>query len=270
MSGVALLVRYELTRLTRARWVGLIVAAGLVWAAIAALVADGNASQAITDDLRASAASLFLVGGLSLALPLGATTIFTGGASGGLGLLVGSGAGRTELTVARVAARAIVLIGAFGVWLLGLQGASLVRGLGWDGPLAVHAAASVENHMLLLLAAAATSTVLGPAIATIVGLIVHVTAQAVVNLEAAADLGRLGASTRLAHVLYNLFPRWVASPMVVELQNRGAGGPAAPRFEINNLAIPLPAAGLTTVLWTLFWCGVFLMLCIGGMRRRTL
>jgi hypothetical protein len=99
---------------------------------------------------------------------------------------------------------------------------------------------------------------------------VHVTAQAVVNLEAAADQGRLGAWSRLANVAYNVLPRSVLSPMIVELQNRGQGGPAAPQFEINQIVVPLFAASLATVLWTIFWCALLTFLCVSGMRRRTL
>ena len=264
------LVRYELTHLLRRRWLWAIVIVGVSAVAIAALISAGDTAPAQSDDFRASAASLLLVGGLTLALSLGATTIFGGGISGGLGLLVGSGAGRTEMALARVGARIIVLSLALGVWSAALQVGSLALGRGWDGPLAVHVAASGETHTVVLLATAAVSTVLGPAVSAIVGMIVHITAQAVVNLEAAADLGRLGSSNRLAHVLYNIAPRSVSSPMIVELQNRGAGGPAAPQFEINSLPIPLPAAGLGTVLFTLLWCCIFGLLCVRGMRNRTL
>lgn len=261
---------YELSGLVRRAWLWAVIAAGVVAIAIAAIAVRGQDGLAQADDFRASAASVLLVGGLTLALCLGATTIFSGGISGGLGVLVGSGATRTEVTVTRIVARLAALGIGLGVWCLALQIGSLALGLGWDGPLAVHVAASGENHAAVLLATAAVSTVLGPFVAGLCGVIVHVTAQAVSNLEAAADLGRLGSSNRLAHVLYNLLPRSVSSPMIVELQNRGAGGPAAPQFEINNIAIPLQSAGIGTVLWTLFWCALFALLCLRGMRRRTL
>lgn len=264
------LSRYELAGLVRKRWLWAVVAAGVVVVAVAAIAAGGAASRTQSDDFRASAASLILVGGLTLALCLGATAIFTGGITGGLGVLAGSGARRAELTLARVAARLVTLTVALGTWFAALQVGSLALGRGWDGPLAVHVAAAGETHAAVLLSAAAVSTVLGPAVSAIAGLMVHITAQAVTNLEAAADLGRLGSANRLAHILYNLLPRSVSSPMIVELQNRGAGGPAAPRFEINNLPIPLQAAGVGTVLWTIFWCALFAALCVRGMRSRTL
>ena len=264
------LTGYEVAGVLRRRWVWAVVALGIVVIAIAAVTVSGESPASQSDDFRATAASLLLVGGLTLALCLGATTIFTGGITGGLGALVGAGARRSEVTLARVGARLATLVMALATWCAALQVASLALGRGWDGPLAVHVAAAGETHAAVMLAAAAVSTVLGPAVSAIVGLTVHVTAQAAVNLEAAADLGRLGSSNQLAHVAYNLLPRSVSSPMIVELQNRGAGGPAAPQFEINSLPIPLPAAGIGTVLWTLFWCLIFGMLCVRGMRNRTL
>jgi hypothetical protein len=270
MTRLMHLTGYELSGLLRRRWIWGVLAGGLVAIAIVALVAGVTVSQAQSDDYRSGAASLLLIGGLTLALCLGATTIFTGGITGGLGVLVGSGARRGELTMARVGARLAVLAIVLAIWCAALQSGSLAIGRGWDGPLAVHVAASGEMHAAVLLATAAVSTVLGPFVAGFVGLLVHITAQAVTNLEAAADLGRLGSSNRLAHVAYNLLPRSVPSPMIVALQNRGAGGPAAPQFEINSVPIPLRPAGLGTVLWMLFWCALFTALCVRGMRRRTL
>ena len=270
MAGLWRLTTYELAQLSRRRWLWGLVLAGVVAIGVAALTAAGEAVQTESDDFRASAASVLLVGGLTLALALGATTIWSGGVTGGLGLLVASGARRTEVTLARVGARLVTLVLALGVWCVALQIASRAMGRGWDGPLAVHVAAAGETHAVVLMATAAVSTVMGPAVSSFLGLIVHITAQAAVNLEAAADLGRLGSANRLAHVLYNIAPRAVSSPMIVELQNRGAGGPAAPQFEINSLPIPLPAAGVGTVLFTLFWCCIFGLLCVRGMRNRTL
>lgn len=261
---------FELTAIARRRWYLAIVAVGVLSTLAVALVAAGHTGAVRDDSFRSGSASLFLVGGLTLALALGATTISRGADSGHLGLLVGSGAARSEVTLARVAARVAALAVGIALWLAALQVASAAIGRGWDGPLAVHAAAAGATHTIVLLAAAATSTVLGPAVAAIVGLMAHVTAQAVVNLEAAADLGRLGAWSRLANVAYNLLPRAVLSPMIVDLQNRGQGGPAAPRFEINRILVPLSSAGIGTVLWTVFWCALLAFLCVNGMRRRTL
>lgn len=262
---------FELAGLVRRRWYLITVGLGIAAVGIAAPLAAGETDLAArADAYRASAGSLLLVGGLVLAVTLGATTIARGGDSGHLGLLVASGARRAAVASARMLARVGALAAAFAVWCLALQGGSALIGRGVDGPLAVHVAAAAETHTLVLLAAAATSTLLGPMVSAVVGLSVYISAQAVVNVETAADLGRLGAWSRVAHVAYNLLPRAVLSPMIVDMQNRGEGGPSAPRFEINEVVIPLPAAGIGTVLWTLFWCLLVGGLCIAGMRRRTL
>ena len=263
-------VTFECPALVRRSWYLGVVAAGLLGVVAVAIVAAGHDGRVQDDSFRSGSASILLVGGLTLALALGATTISRGADSGHLGLLVASGASRAEVALARILARLAALGIALGVWLLALEVASATIGRGGDGPLAVHAAATGATHAIVLLAAAATSTVLGPTVAAIVGLMAHVTALAVVNLEAAADQGRLGAWSRVANVAYNVLPRAVLSPMVVDLQNRGQGGPAAPQFEINQIVVPLSSAGLGTVLWTVFWCGLLAFLCVNGTRRRTL
>lgn len=272
MTGlVARLIGFELSGLVRRRWYLIIVALGVAAVALAAAVTAGIDDLAErADDYRASGASLLLVGGLVLALALGGTTIARGAESGHLGLLVASGARRGLVAASRMVARVAALALALAVWCAALQAGSAILGRGVDDPLAVHVAAMAGTHTVVLLAAAATSTVLGPAVSAIVGLMVHISAQAVVNVEAAADQGRLGAWSRVAHIAYNLLPRAVLSPMIVEMQNRGAGGPAAPRFEINDVVVPLPSARPGTVLWTLFWCLLLGALCVRGTRRRTL
>lgn len=270
IARLARLVAFESAALVRRSWYLGVLAAGVLGAALVAIVAAGHDGTIRGDSFRSGSASLLLVGGLTLALALGATAISRGADSGHLGLLVGSGAARSEVAIGRVGARLAALALAVAVWLGALEVASTAISRGADGPLAVHAAATGATHAIVLVAAAATSTVLGPTVAAIVGLMVHVTAQAVVNLEAAADQGRLGAWSRFANVAYNLLPRAVLSPMIVDLQNRGQGGPAAPRFEINQVVVPLSAAGVGTALWTIFWCALLAFLCVNGMRRRTL
>ena len=269
------LTRFETLGILRRRWYLILIAIGALTVPIAAITAASHVAALEADSYRASAASLMLIGGLIAALALGATTISTGGASGHLGLLVAAGAGRTQVTVARLVGRFAALVVALAAWCLALQAGSAALGRGLDGPLAVHVAASLESLTVVMLAAAATSTVMGPAVAVVVGLIVHVTAQAVVNLQAAANLGFIRTWDRLAQVAYNLSPRAVYSPMIVDMQNRGQGGPAAPRFELNQVnrgkvPIPLEAASLGTVLWTAFWCALLAWLCVLGMRRRPL
>lgn len=259
----------------RRRWYLFFAALGVLMVPVAALVAASHEGPVRADSYRAGAASLLLVGGLCVALGLGATTIARGGETGQLALLVSATGRRTEVTTGRIIARVVALAAALLVWAATLQVGSAAIGRGFDGPLAVHVAASFGTLTLVLLASAAISTVLGPFIAGLLGFFTHIVAQAVVNLEAAADLGLLNVWNRVAHVAYNLFPRAIYSPMIVEMQNRGQGGPAAPQFEINqsgNVEIPVPlhAASLGTVLFTLFWCAVLGWLCVMGMRRRTL
>ena len=273
---------FELAGLVRRRWFVGAVLIGVGAVVAGALVASSHSGQVRADSFRAAAASVMLVGGLSLAIALGATAIARGGQTGHLGLLVGSGASRTTVTAARVGARLGAFLLGLGVWLVALQVGSLALGRGLDGPLAVHVAASAETLTVVLLLAAAVSTVLGPSIAGIVGAMGYVTIQAVVNLKAAADTGLLGAWGRASQIAYNVLPRAVLSPMIVDMQNRGEGGPAAPRFEValdatrdlgvgaDKVPVPLFPAGVGTVFFTLFWCAAIAYLCALGMRRRTL
>jgi hypothetical protein len=272
MSAVPTLVRTDLRRFARRRGLLGVLAAGVVAAAVITAVAAPKTGLDAADAFRGGAASLYLIGGLVLALLLGSTASFTGAISGHHGLLVASGARRRDLAIGVLVARVGVFLTGLAIWLVALQIGSLVIGRGPDGPLAAHAAAVALTLGVVLLAAAATSTVLGPAIAVIVGLIVQVSATAIVNLEQAADVGRIASTptVRLVHVAYNLLPRTINSSMIVELQNRGTGGPAAPRFEINQIPIPLNPSSVTTILWTLGWCVLFAWLFVIGMRRRTL
>jgi hypothetical protein len=266
---------FELAGLLRRRWYLLVAAAGVAAVALAAAVAATHEGATRDDSYRQSAASLLLVGGLVLALSLGSTTIARGGDTGHLGLLVASGATRTQTALARLGGRLLALAACLALWLVALQVGSIAIGRGTDGPLAVHVAASAETLALVVLAAAAVSTVLGPMVAAVAGLATHITAQAVVNLKAAADLGLIESWSRLVSISYNVLPRAIYSPMIVEMQNRGEGGPAAPQFEVNRLngdavPVPVPAADLGTVLWTLFWCALLGWFCVLGMRRRAL
>ncbi len=129
----------------------------------------------------------------------------------------------------------------------------------------------VENLILVLVSAAAVSTVLGPLVSGIVGVGVFVVAQAVVNLKAASDQSLIGAVARpIVRSAYYVFPRAVTSPMIVDLQARGQGSAAAPRLEINGALALVPAAGWATILWTLLWCALFAGLVVTGLRRRAL
>lgn len=270
MSAFVTLLVGDLRATATRRWYGLITLAGVLAAIVATVAAAGGSAAAEADAMRSHAASVLLLAGLVLALTLGATAFWGVIHSGHLGLQAAAGAPRAAIATARTTSRVLLLALAMTVWtvVLLVGGATIGRGL--DGPLVVHALAVFLTLCITLLATAATSTVLGPAVAATVGLMVNITAQATVNLAAAADLGRLGTANRLAQVSYNVLPHAISSPMIAEMQNRDAAGPAAPRFEINELPVPIPASSLGSVLWTVAWCAVLAWVCFVGIRRRNL
>jgi hypothetical protein len=263
-------VRLQLLRLARRRWVQVGVVAGMALALVAVAVAAGHDGAVREDTLRRGAAALLLLGGLALALTLGAAALNHDAEIGHFGVLSGSGASRPELVAGAVGARLLVLLGAGAAWAVVLQAGSLALGLGLDGPLAVHTLAVGEGLVMAMLAAAAASSVVGPAAAGIFGGSVYVLAQAAVNLKAAADQGLIGTADAGVRALYYIAPRAVTSPMIADLQLRNAAGAAAPRVEINQNTVLVPAAGWDTVLWTLAWCVLLGLLCAAGLRRRPL
>lgn len=268
MSAVATLLALELRRLARRPWVQVGVTAGLVAAVVAVVVAAGDTGAAREDALRRGAASLLLLGGLALAVALGSAALNRDADRGWFGALIGAGAARPQLAAASVGARLAVLAVVVAAWTLALQVGSLALGLGLDGPLAVHALAVGEGLALALLACAAASAVVAPAAAGLFGAGVYVIAQAAVNLKAAADQGLIGTADTLVTTMYLAGPRAVTSPMIADLQSRDVAGPAAPRVEINDNTVLVPAAGWGTVLWTLLWCALLALLCAAGLRRR--
>lgn len=278
MSALALatLARAELAGLARRRWLGVAAAAGLaVILAVGALAArDSGLGRA--DALRAGGASLLLLGGLVVAVGLGAAALNRPADSGHLGLLAGAGTGRARLAGVMLVARVGALVGVIALWGLALQVASLALGRSLDGPFALHTLAMTENLLLALLGAAIVSSVVGPIASGIVGLGLYVAAQAVVNLQAAADQGLVGTAEGLVRVAYLVLPRTIVSEMIFLLQARDAAGPAAPSFEINapraGLAqtVFVPPSGTASVLWTLAWCAALAVVAAVGLRRRTL
>ena len=100
------------------------------------------------------------------------------------------------------------------------------------------------------------------------GLGVYVVAQAAVNLKAAADQALIGTADAGVTALYYVVPHTITSPMIAELQARDAAGAAAPRVEINQNVVLVPAAGWGSVVWTLAWCVLMVALCASGLRRR--
>lgn len=248
----------------------------MVLALVGALAArdDGLARE---DALRAGAASLLLLGGLVVAIGLGAAALNRAADSGHLGLLAGSGMGRATLAGTILAARVAALAAVVVLWGLGAQLASLALGLGPDGPFALHTLTMAENLLLALLGAALVSSVVGPTASAVTGIAIFVLAQAVVNLEAAADQGLIGAFEGLVRVAYLILPRSIVSEMIFLLQARDVAGPAAPPLEINPpgaesaaATVFVPPSGMGSVLWTLAWCAALAVVAAIGLRRRAL
>jgi hypothetical protein len=270
MTRVTGLVVAQLRRLSRRHWIQVGVAAGLALAVVAVIVAATHDGALREDSLRRGAAALLLLGGLSLALGLGSAALNLDAQSGHFGMLRGGGASRPELVAGAVGSRVLLLAAALATWAVVLEVGSLTLGMGLDGPLAVHTLAVFLGLLVAMLAAAAASSIVGPVAAGIFGGAVYVVAQAAVNLKAAADQGLIGTADVGVRILYYVAPRTVTSPMIADLQLRNQAGPAAPRVEINENIVIVPAAGWDTVAWTIAWCVLLGLLCAAGLRRRPL
>lgn len=270
MRGLWALVALETRRLWRRTWILTAAVAGLVLALVVHAVAATHQDLAREDSLRRGAATLLLLGGLALAIALGSAALNRDSESGHFGFLVGSGAPRPGLVVGAVGARLIVFIAIIASWAVVLQAGSVALRLGFDGPLAVHTLAVAEGLILAMIACAAASSIVGPAAAGLFGGGVFVLAQAAVNLKAAANQGLIGTADTGVSLLYYIAPRTITSPMIADLQARDVAGAAAPRVEINQNTVLVPAAGWDTVVWTLAWCVLLGLLCAAGLRRRPL
>ncbi|WP_217912955.1 hypothetical protein [Miltoncostaea marina] len=270
MTATTALAALQLRRLARRRWLQVALSAGLAAAVVVALVAAADEGLAREDALRRGAASVLLLGGLALAVLLGSAAINRDGDAGHLGMLAGAGATRPQLVTAAVGARVVALLAVVAAWAVVVQAGSLALGMGLDGPLAVHTLAVAEGLLLAMIACAAASAVVGPVAAGAFGVAVYVLAQAAVNLKTAADQNLIGTADTLVTALYHVAPRTVTSPMIAEMQLRDVAGPAAPRVEINENPVFVPAAEWDTVVWTLAWCLLLGILCAAGLRRRPL
>jgi hypothetical protein len=268
VSRIAALVAMELRRLARRPWIQLAAGAGVALAIAAVGVAATHEDLAREDSLRRGAATLLLLGGLAFALALGSGALNNEALTGRFGALTGAGASRPEIVAGSVGARAVVLAVTGAAWAAVLEIGSLALGLGWDGPLAVHAAAVGVGLLMAMLAASAASAVVGPAASFVFGASMHILSQAVVNLKAAADQDLIGTASGYVRALYYIAPRAVTSPMIADMQLRDVAGPAAPRVEINHNTVFVHAASWQTVAWTLAWCVLLALLCGAGLRRR--
>lgn len=261
----------DLRILARVRWVRAALLAGVVIAALIAANASGESGIDRLDALRSGGASLLLLGGLAVAVSLGGGAFAHDAARGYLGLLVGSGATPSAVGAGRVAARLIALAVILGAWTAALVAGGAAIGEGGGGPLVVHALTVLGNLSLVLCASAAMASVIGPIAAGVFGLMVYVSAQATVNLKAALDAGAVNRDSNvIIDPFYALFPRALVSPMIHDMQVRDVAGPAAPRVDVNGLEVVVPASSWASVVWLLFWAGIFLALAAYGVRRRQL
>lgn len=260
----------ELRELARRPWIAVAAGVGLVVVLLVAALAARAEGLAREVDLQAGVSSLLLLGGLVLAVGLGAGALNRDADTGRLGLLAAAGGGRASLAGAVVTGRVVGLLGVLAAWGVAGQLASLALGLGGDGPLAVHALTMGLNMVLALLASAVVSSVVGAIAAGAFGLGVFIVAQAVVNLEAAADQGLLGTAESGVRAAWVILPRAIVSPMIFTLQAQDQAGAAAPPVEINGTMVLVPASTTRDVLWTLLWCAVIGVITALGLRRRTL
>ena len=243
------------------------LAAGVAIAVVCALVAIGSHGQAREDEFRRAAAALLLLGGLALAIALGSAALNTDADTGHLGLMARRG---------RLAAAGGRRARSARGWPCSpprsSRGASCSRSAAprsawaWTAPWRSTRSPSREGLLLTLLACAAASSVVGPLAAGAFGVALYVTAQAAVNLKAAADQALIGTADAGVNLLYYAAPRTITSPMLAELQLRDAAGAAAPRVEINGNTVIIPASGWDSVLWTLFWCALLALACVAGFR----
>lgn len=265
---VASLAETDLRAIARRLWWPIATGLGVI-AVLGIALAAASASN-VQDDYRANAASLILLGGLVIALGLGASAFFRAVGGGRLALVASAGPPRSEVAYGLLISRVLALAISLAVWLAALEVGSLAIGEGLDGPLAVHVGAMFVSLSIALLAAGAAATSVGPYAAAIFGLIIYVLAQAAVNLNAAASDDALGTADGLGRILYWILPRTVTSPMIADLQARDVAGPAAPAIDINQNIITVPASGLGTLIWTLAWCVLLAVLAGLGLRRRPL
>ena len=260
-SRLIALMRADLLTLSRRRWV---VAVALVGAALAVVIGVAQSGTAAQRDI----AALLALGGLIVALGLGAPALVSDLQSGAFGMVGGAGASITDIAWGRLISRTLALAAIFALWGLAAQIGRVIGGAGLDADLALHTLYTGETLLLVLIAAAGAATLLGAVAGGLFGLAMLITAQAVVNLKAASDQGFIGSGNAAIDLAYWALPRTVVSPMLADLQAADEAGAVAPQVEINGNLVTVPAAELDTVLWTLAWCGLFLGIAVFGLKRR--
>lgn len=261
----------DLRVLSRRRWLGIAAALGLAAVIAIAFVASRASGDVRDDRLHTGGFNLMLLGGVAVAIGLGATALNRDAERGFLGLIHTAGARRAAIGLGRALGRLGALTCVMALWAVGLQVASLVLGRGLDGPLALLGLACLQTAALILLICAAASAFVGATTAGVVGAIGFAMTQAFTNLGAAADQGLIGSVWRDASdALATALPRQIHTPLSADLVNRGEGGPGGQRFEVNGVFAQVDASSWLTVAWTALWCLVFLSAAVNGMRNREL
>ena len=271
MNPALVIGRIEARGISRRRWflAMLVLGAGVIIAG--AVLAANRTDLAALDTMRSWTAAVYLVGGLLVAATLGASTVNRDADGGWVGLQVATGTPRATVALARIAGRLAILIAVFVIWMAIAAICSAAIGQGGDGALFVHGLAMLENMVLVLVTAALCSVALGPVASGIVAIFFYVSCLSLVNLMAASNDGVIGTAwSGLISGLYYLFPRAITSPMLSDMQGRGAAGVAGAQLEINQNVVFVPASSWLTVLWTLLWCAVIAVAAALSFRRRAL
>lgn len=265
---IGALLRADLRALSRRTWLRAALVLGILAVVLIVVTALGAEAPERADVYARGVVALFLLGGLALALTLGAPALRTEAESGAFALLYGAGASRADLAISRILGRGVALAAVLAVWAAAAQVGSLAIGEGARSDLAVHALAAGLTALLVMLAAVVAGTILGPVAAGAAGAIFFIAAQGVTNLKAAADVNLIGSGEQFIDAAWWSFPRAVTSPLADDLARRDAGGAAVTRFELNGAEAVVPEAGIDTWLWVAAWCGLLALVAYYGFRRR--
>lgn len=271
INPIVVIGRIEAIGISRRRWARAVILIGAAIIIAGAIVAAGRDGLAASDTMRSWTASVELVVGLVLAATLGASTVNRDADAGWVGMQVATGTPRGPVALGRVAGRLVILLAGMALWIVVAAICSLAIGQGIDGPLVVNGLAMVGNMVLVLTAAAVCSVALGPVASAIVAVFFYVSCLSLVNLAAAADSNVIGTAwSPLIKAFYFVFPRSITSPMLSEMQARGAAGVAGAQLEVNGNVVIVPPASWATILWTLLWCLVLALSTGAALRRRAL
>lgn len=271
MNALGVIARVEARGIGRRRWFLAAVALGAAIIIAGAMLAAGRDGLAALDTMRSWSAAVYLVGGLVVAATLGASAVNRDADGGWVGMQVATGVPRATVLVARMLGRLAMLLATFAAWMAIAAISSAAIGQGGDGPLFVHGLAMAENMVLVLVVAALCSVALGPVASGVVAAFAYVSVLSLGNLMAATNADAIGTAwSGLITTLYLTFPRAITSPMLSEMQARGAAGVAGAQLEINLNVVVVPASSWLTVLWTLAWCVVLGWAAAAAFRRRAL